>query len=149
MKPWVSAFGYSRHFLSLEMIALTKDQKEKIIRFRGMGRSFGDIAAELGLSVNTVKSYFRRNKDICASNTCKTCGKSIIQPKGTREKKFCSDACRMKWWNSHRDEVNRKSAAAVTCACCGKEVIFYGKRKYCSRSCYMSARFGGAEHERG
>lgn len=32
---------------------------------------------------------------------CLCCGKEVVQPGGRKEKKFCSDKCRNKWWNSN------------------------------------------------
>ena len=40
---------------------MTDEQKEKIIRFRSMGRGYADIGKELGISKDTVKSFCRRN----------------------------------------------------------------------------------------
>ncbi len=41
---------------------MTEEQKEKIIRFRGMGHGYGNIGKELGISKDTVKSFCRRNR---------------------------------------------------------------------------------------
>ena len=40
---------------------MTGEQKEKIIRFRSMGRGYADIGKELGIPKDTVKSFCRRN----------------------------------------------------------------------------------------
>ena len=119
---------------------MTDVQKADIIRLRSEGQSFGKIAAALELSVNTVKSFCSRNKD---SRLCYCCGTPIIQPPHTRQKKFCSNRCRMKWWYAHKDDVNRRAIYDFTCACCGQQFQAYGNdhRKYCSRACYIKARF--------
>ena len=40
---------------------MTQQQKEFIAEYRASGASYGEIAKELGLSVDTVKSYCQRN----------------------------------------------------------------------------------------
>jgi hypothetical protein len=61
-----------------------------------------------------------------------------------RRKKFCSDECRVKWWNAHQNQVSRKAVYEFTCAYCGKSFTVYGNnhRKYCSHDCYIKDRFG-------
>ena len=69
----------------------------------------------------------------------KNCDKPIYQPPGRKPKLFCSDKCRMTWWNSHRDAVNKKAYRTFVCEYCGKEFTSYATdtRKYCSRECYF------------
>ena len=75
---------------------------------------------------------------------CKKCGKTVYQYPGRKEKKFCSDACRNKWWSEHQSEIKRKSMLEFTCPNCGKPFYAYEyrKRKYCSHACYIEHRFG-------
>lgn len=127
---------------------MTKEQKESIIQFRSDGLTYSDIAEKLELSINTVKSFYRRYKESAKKTDvgcCKCCGRSLNQTPGTRLKKFCSDECRMKWWNSHRDNVNKKAVYTFKCKYCSEKFQAYGNnhRKYCGRSCYIKARFGG------
>lgn len=124
---------------------MTDLQKASALHLRAKGFSFAKIAAELELSVNTIKSFCSRNKD---GQLCLCCGTPIQQPPRARIKKFCSDRCRMQWWYAHRDELKRKAVYDFTCACCGQPFKAYGNnhRKYCNRACYMKARFGGEEH---
>ena len=70
---------------------------------------------------------------------------------GKRKKQYCSDACRMDWWNAHQDKVKRKAYYSFTCAECGKTFSSYGnaKRVYCSHSCYITARFSKREKQQG
>ena len=131
---------------------MTREQKSAVIRLRTDGVTYSDIAQRLNLSINTVKSFYRRFKDTTdgsISAVCKCCGKPIVQPNGTRPKIFCSDKCRMNWWNSHRDEVRKKAVYNYRCECCGKLFQAYGNkhRKYCGRSCYVKSRFGGDADE--
>lgn len=126
---------------------MTDLQKEQIKTLRLQGISYVKIGEMLGISDNTVRSFCRRNGlGDAAKNTvaCKHCGKLIkIIPK-QKPRKFCSDACRTAWWNSHPDCVDRKAVYAYTCAHCGKPFTAYGnkERKYCSHNCYISDRFG-------
>ena len=127
---------------------MTAEQKAEIIALRSDGTTFSDIAEQLGLSINTVKSFYRRCENApekAAASYCKCCGKAIAQPSGAREKKFCSDRCRMEWWNAHRDDVNKKAFYDYVCECCGRHFQAYGnkRRKYCSRECYIADRFKG------
>lgn len=105
------------------------------------GRSASDIAIALRLSPNTVRSHIRRHPEIPNTRHCSACGKPVLQTKGRREKKFCSDVCRMAWWNSHPEDVNRKAYYSLVCNYCGKEFESYGNknRKYCCRECYLAS----------
>lgn len=122
---------------------MTEGQKEQVLNLRRNGYGYLKIANETGVSVNTVKSFCRRNG--CHGNTCLACGKTLTQTKGHRKKRFCSDGCRMLWWNSHRDAVKHGHLRIGVCSRCGTQFKYYGKtdRKYCSRECYFKARFGG------
>ena len=138
---------------------MTEEQKTQIANLRGEGYGYVRIAQALGISENTVKSFCRRKKlagRAVASQTmpaavrdgnhfCLCCGKEVAQTPGRKEKKFCSDRCRNKWWNSHLDHVKRKANYEFICPQCKKKFTAYGnaKRKYCSHECYIAHRFGG------
>ena len=106
------------------------------------GFGYKRIADIVGLSPDTVKSHLRRHPAKPESSVCMQCGKPLEQTKGRKEKKFCSDKCRMTFWNSHQDEVNKQAYYTLICLHCGKEFESYGNknRKYCSRVCYAEAR---------
>ena len=116
--------------------------KNAINNMRLEGHSPSVIAAKLGLPQSTVRSYIHRHPVIPGTTCCQQCGKPVIQPKHRREKKFCSDRCRMAWWNSHKEEVNKQAFYKLTCQQCGKEFDSYGNanRKYCCRTCYIASR---------
>ena len=131
-------------------------QKYRILLLRANGESYNIIADALGLSVNTVKSYCRRNNITCNTSTstpknssnqafCRQCGKELPQIPHKKPMKFCSDECRVKWWNAHPDKVNKKAIYTFTCAYCQKIFTSYGNsnRKYCSHNCYINGRFKG------
>lgn len=131
---------------------MTDEQKEKIARFRRMGRSYSDIGKELGISKDTVKSFCRRNSlasaDISVTDDqdrCRECGRMIEQQPKRKKQIFCSKACREKWWKEHPEQIRRKAVYEFICARCGSRFTSYGnrKRKYCSHECYIAARFGG------
>jgi len=131
---------------------MTATEIKLIDRMRKQAVGIAGIAKALNLSVNTVKSYCRRHphpvadtKQEYTAGFCKACGKPVEQNPGRKTKWFCSDACRMAWWNSHRAEVTKKSAVVLICGYCGRRYDSYAKehRKYCSHRCYISDRFGG------
>jgi len=125
---------------------MNKQQREQVKNLRQEGLSYSKISVLLGLSENTVKSFCRRNNlggiGINKENKnllfCYQCGKPLeIKPK-LKPRKFCSDSCRMAWWNMHPENVNRKAFYTLSCAFCGCKFKSYGnsKRRFCSRSCY-------------
>ncbi len=128
---------------------MTDGQKMQIKELRAKGVGYTRISKILQLSVNTVRSYCRRNKLTTKQPSnlhyCKCCGMPVEQNPGRKEKLFCSDKCRNNWWNAHQDQVNRKAIYTFTCLHCKKSFTAYGnaKRKYCCNACYIAERFGG------
>lgn len=131
-------------------------QRERIVQLRTGGASYNKIASALGISINTVKSFCRRNnlggnlsigvlKNIVSQIFCKQCGKELVQVPGRKALKFCSGDCRVKWWNARPDKVNKKAFYSFTCANCNVSFTAYGNstRKYCSHQCYIHHRFKG------
>lgn len=142
---------------------MTRDQQEEIRRLRASGEGYKRIAAMLGLSVNTVKSFCQRNNakqaalhpvntdrchtslpqgNVTGESLCLRCGKPIAQISGRRERLYCSDACRMGYWRSQAKpmgEIRR-------CAGCGKVLLGHDRsRKFCCHACYIAHRFGANE----
>jgi len=67
------------------------------------------IANTLGISLNTVKSHIRRHPVISGTQPCVCCGKPVIQTDGRKVKKYCSDRCRVNYWNHrYREESDGK-----------------------------------------
>ncbi len=127
---------------------MTENQKEQIASMRLAGESYATIAEMLGLSRNTVKSYCQRNISVepvphKLDEKCEMCGSAMRQTPGYRKRRFCSDACRMKWWNAHRSLIGGKAKTVHICAACGKRFTDYPnhKRKYCSHACYIAHRY--------
>ena len=131
---------------------ITNSQKERISHMRLEGESYAGIAVALGLSRNTVKSFCLRNlhsepHEVIAvqvrSGICDRCGKGFVLYPGHRQRRFCSDRCRMTWWNAHRDLLRSKAKVELTCTCCGEHFMGYERqrRKYCSHGCYIADRY--------
>lgn len=114
----------------------------KISNLALKGYGYKKIANLIGMSPNTVKSHLQRHPVKEGLNMCIQCGKLIEQAPCHKEKKYCSDKCRMAYWNSHKSEVNKKAYYTITCVHCGKEFVSYGNkhRKYCNRGCFADAR---------
>ena len=104
---------------------MTEIEKIRTIKLKANGCGYRKIAAELGLSENTVKSFLKRNCDSCI-----VCGTAVIG------RKYCSDKCRMAWWRKHP----HRTSGMLECQCetCGKKFFAYPSkaRKYCSKACY-------------
>ena len=136
---------------------MTENQKAQIMKLRAAGYGYGKIAQELDISLNTVKSFCRRNRLKKATivpviptgevTHCENCGREIKQVFKRKRRRFCSDKCRNLWWNSHLDLVKRKAPYTFRCQHCGKEFHIYGdrRRKYCSHDCYVADRFKGGD----
>lgn len=126
-------------------------QKEQIARLRAEGQSYNSIADIMGLSINTVKSYCRRANlggnattmsESADGTYCGQCGARLKQTLGKRRKRFCSDQCRMAWWNTHPEAIQRKAIYTFICAHCQEPFESYGNRdrKFCSRACYGKSK---------
>ena len=134
-------------------------QKLQIQKLRVEGLGYGKIAEKLDISINTIKTYCKRHGfgGVAVEQTavkgdehfCLSCGVPVVQIAGRKEKRFCSDKCRNKWWNSNLDKVNRKANYEYICLCCKKPFTVYGNknRKYCSHECYIEDRFGGGAND--
>ena len=79
-----------------------KQQLDKLNKLRLQGYKPTFIAAVLGLSVNTIKSHIRRHPVIPNTLNCEHCGKPVLQNEGRKAKRFCSDKCRITYWNNKR-----------------------------------------------
>ena len=134
---------------------MTADQKKAITTLREKGATVGTIADMLNINVNTIKTHLRRHPVAVVAPEpvvetrpsvlkCKHCGRDVVQVPSRKEKLYCSDECRNRWWNMHMDQVQRKAYTTFVCISCGKQVTVYGndKRSYCSHDCYIEHRFG-------
>lgn len=123
---------------------MTPQEKIQVNALRSQGKGPKEISLITNISINTIKSYLKNHKEISTKPLCLCCGKELDLTKGKKTKKFCSDACRMKYWNTHLNLVKRYAYYTIRCKECGKEFIVYGNknRKYCSRECYFKHKKG-------
>ena len=85
-------------------------QKERVARYWVSGAGCSKIATALGLSVNTVKSFCRRNSvemhnqtetapdkymEVVCTDRCPQRNVVLRQMTGRRQKRFCFHKCRM------------------------------------------------------
>ena len=140
-----------------EVLIVKEYEKKQIESLWKEGYGSTRIAKRLDLNVNTVKSYCRRkgfsgdrgkiidqtDEGSMGEPRCRNCGSLIIQKENSKNRLYCSDKCRMEWWNKHRELVNRKSEVKLICKNCGKTFLDYGsrERKYCSHKCYIDHRY--------
>ena len=122
---------------------MTIDEKSRVLKLKENGLGYKAISKKLNLPINTVKSILRRenNAKVCK---CKHCGKELKLTAGKKEKKYCDNKCRMRYWYENRYLLNTTIKYEVECECCKKKFTFYGYsgRKYCSRKCYLRSRYG-------
>lgn len=133
-------------------MAVTLRQERKIQAMRKRQMGYRSIAAELGISRDTVRNYcVAHGLNGCAvsenskAKTCAHCGGKIVQPKRGRPRRFCSNECCRAWWKEHPEAIDRCATAEYesTCLNCGQQFTAYGNnhRRYCSHACYIQHRF--------
>ena len=117
---------------------MTAEEIKTIRDLQQRGLGYKKIATLTGVPVNSVKTYCRRHKvDAPPAEEpqafCRGCGKPIQRIPQAKPRLYCSDSCRMRFWNSHRDEVKHKAVYTFTCPYCGPEIQSIGNpnRKYC------------------
>lgn len=117
---------------------MTDQIKEKMIELRRQGNSYSEVARILNIPVGSVKSYLSRQNAVLVDR-CAQCGKALKQTAGHRQKKFCSDKCRLMWWKHNSETVSKRKQV---CLCCGRVFIATGsrERKYCCRACYYHSK---------
>lgn len=134
---------------------MTEEQKSEIMLLRRQGVGYKRIAAIMEISVETVKSYCRRNpeedatqsiipvgREVISLSPCKHCGSPLQQTPGKRRREFCGSACRAAYWRAHP-----KVLQFQRCAGCGTLLPMGSvSRKYCSHACYIQHRFGRKNH---
>ena len=123
---------------------MTNKQKAIIDRMVQQGESGTAIAKATGLSKSAVKSYLYRNTEKEGRALCAQCGRTIDTSKRP-SRRFCTDACRTRWWNTQQQKT---LLFAGICANCHQEFRMrrYGEKKYCSHACYIADRFRSGEH---
>ena len=119
---------------------MNAEQKDQIRQLHSSGLGYKKIAAQLGLSVNTVASFCKRQRESESFPHCPQCGRSVVQTPHRKPKRFCSTQCHNTWWNHHVVSGNGKQQQL--CPICKEPFFAYpsSHRKYCSRLCYGKHR---------
>lgn len=115
----------------------------KIKELRQEGYGYKRIAKELSISSSAVRHLCLKIEDEEEFvSSCKNCNTRTRSTKGKKKKLFCSDKCRLQWWNSNPSKVNKKAYYTHKCNHCHKEFTAYGnnKRLYCSQECYINSK---------
>ncbi len=119
---------------------MKKGNVEIIEFYQRKGFGYRKIANLTNFPADSVKYYCRKNTEADLTNTCLNCGTAIQQTMHHKQKVFCSDSCRMKWWNRHPEMVKRK-VEKHSCLYCGKDYFSHrATQKYCSRKCFYDSR---------
>lgn len=133
---------------------MTETERSRIVELQHQGCGYKKISTLTGLPLNTVKSFCVRHpvRDEAESEMgalCRNCGIPLEQTPHKRKRLFCSDTCRMAWWNAHPEKVNRRAYYKLDCKACGTEFSSYGNahRQFCSRACYSQFRRKETDHE--
>lgn len=140
---------------------MTDLQKQQITQMREQGRTYSEISESLSIAVGTIKAFCSRKAPKASAvpvpvvqatiteGRCKRCGQPLINTPGHRQKTFCSSSCQRKYWQEHKELLRHDSFVTITCPACGKQFSDYAghRRKYCSHSCYITHRYGGASYE--
>lgn len=133
---------------------MTESQMQQITDMRKDGLGYTTIASRMGITKDRVRSFCRTRgltgartssyvPENAGDNYCINCGNRLGHTAGKRKRKFCSDDCRLTWWNNHPDQVKRKAYYSFTCHYCKAQFSAYGNanRTYCSHECYIHDRF--------
>lgn len=118
---------------------MTSEEKKQITQLRKRGCTYQEISQETGLALSAVKMHFQRMKPAANTEKCQCCKKPLGKD-APKKKKFCSDACRTKWWRTHPEQLSQSQEHKYTCPVCGKDFYAYRHTKYCSRGCYYQSQ---------
>lgn len=139
---------------------MTEEQALQVRELRSQGTGYKTIAGLVGISRDSVRYYCQRHglggirivyeanlKDrISDGLACAYCGGPLKREHTGRPRKFCSEACRRRYWKIHRNQlgVSDKKVYAMECPYCHKIFEAYGSRrkKFCCHEHYVLYRFG-------
>lgn len=121
-------------------VFMRKQEKDKIIKLRMEGLGYGKIATILNLPKSTISSFCKTLDQI--SSVCLLCGTKLKQTAGHRQKKFCSNNCKLSYYKQNKNEIRRRPNYEVDCACCHHKFFTYKSlnRKYCSWDCFLKSK---------
>jgi hypothetical protein len=84
--------------------------KTRIKQLRNEGYGYKRIAKTLDLTLSVVRYACNKlNEEELLGGSCEQCHVKLKSIKGRKEKRFCSDKCRWKWWNQHHDELKKRA----------------------------------------
>ncbi len=122
------------------VVTMTQNEKELIGYYQRKGYGYKKIAQLVNIPSDNIKYYCRKNPAEGLSDICLGCGSPIHQTPHHKQKVFCSDVCRMKWWNRHPEIVARKFQEHI-CPHCGKTYLTSRSgQRFCSRQCVGASR---------
>ncbi len=128
------------------------DEERKTIRIMTeQGYGYKVIASQLGLSVNTVKSFCHRNGMKAGEKAskyepyieCLRCGAPLQQTPHKKRKKFCSNTCRLAYWHDQPEELRNRTHHECVCEVCGKTFLRPKLQRFCSTACFAEFRRKG------
>ena len=115
---------------------MTEQQISRVVQLRLEGNSSPAIAKATGISINTIKSYCSRH-GIPGPQRVRTC--LLCHAEVTSGKRFCSDACRHEWYESHQDD---EPELLRICKACGAMFeLRQQNQEYCSKQCFYTDRY--------
>lgn len=119
---------------------MTDRDKKCLTELRDQGYTYQQISEASGIGLSSVKMFFKRNNTPSNNGViCAQCKKPLGKD-APKKKKFCSDACRTKWWRTHPEQFSNSQEHKYTCPVCGKVFYAYRHTKYCSRGCYYQSQ---------
>ena len=127
----------------MEGNTMTEAQKNEAVKMFQAGRSYKEIGEQIGTTPGSVKQFFYRRRKQPVAYICEQCHQPIKLFRNMPHR-FCSYACRMKWWLHHPEAYSNREQHCFRCKICGKS--FYSRRNiasFCSRSCYYESRRKG------
>jgi hypothetical protein len=138
--------------LTIEEVYPMVDDKRKILELKQMGYGYKKIAKELNLTLSVVRyACSKISEDDPLGGNCEQCHIQMKSTKGRKDKRFCSDKCRWKWWNQHQGELNKRAFYTHKCRFCNKEFTVYAvkERNYCCHECYIKDKINKRESKNG
>ena len=89
------------------------NDKKRIQELREAGLTYKEIADETGIAFGTVKMFFQRQKDKPAVQRCEQCRRPLRQDVFRTSRRFCSDTCRAKWWETHPEKLSQPGTISL------------------------------------
>lgn len=138
---------------------MTEEQGIQIVKLRGQGLGYKQIAGMVNLSRDSVRSYCKTRgltgyvsavrmnmKDMMDRGAaCGFCGGPMKKAATGRPRRFCCEECRRRYWKGHRAEIKKSESAIYIreCLYCHETFESYGNknRKFCCHDHYIKYRF--------